>query len=629
MNALRQVERLERRCLLSLVPLGDAVDVPGEGPFLSFDVGVAGNGGFIVARIAGDMDPASDDVQVLRYSAAGAQIGSPITIAAGTSIDRVSVSADADGDAVVAYDDGDGIYVARVSNAGVASAPVRVADGFETDVSMSSGGEYFLAWTEKNEQSGDLELRVRAFGAAGTARGGTFTAFAVNSTSGSIFSLEIDASSDGSGAVVAAAETFEGAFDNVEWARVSAAALVEGSSIESTNQNEGDPAVAVNTDGSFEIGYTTYDKVGGSGGDPVTLSVLVQRFDAAGATQAAPIVLWPASADADVPKDIFHTPGGVIALDALPDGGFLAAYSRAFNTGVDFITTPLFVQRFDAQGAPDVDGPLPVEADGWGEVMGVNASGTAVILFRPETGTPLRFARVSTTADFASLQNGLLRVAGTAADESISVALSGADVVVTRGTETRAFAAAEVNVLLVDGFDGNDTITNDTSLKATLRGGDGDDTIFGGSGADRVHGGVGRDSLWGRDGVDRIYGEDGIDSCYGNGGNDRIEGGAQPDHIRGNGGRDKLFGNGGNDKIYGGESGDWIYGQPGNDQLFGEGGNDRLYGDDGYADTVRGGAGNDVLIALDSAIDVLFGDGGRDTFNGDDNDILTSIEVTA
>ena len=170
----------------------------------------------------------------------------------------------------------------------------------------------------------------------------------------------------------------------------------------------------------------------------------------------------------------------------------------------------------------------------------------------------------------------------------------------------------------------------------SILGGDGDDwidaedggnSVFGGSGNDKIFAGAGYDYLWGEDGSDKIYGSDGIDSLYGNGGNDTLYGNAQSDHIRGNGGRDRMYGNGGNDRLYGGASGDFIYGQAGNDQILGEGGNDRLYGDDGFSDTLRGGAGDDVFITLDNVADALFGDGGRDSFNGDDNDSIASVEV--
>jgi uncharacterized delta-60 repeat protein len=170
--------------------------------------------------------------------------------------------------------------------------------------------------------------------------------------------------------------------------------------------------------------------------------------------------------------------------------------------------------------------------------------------------------------------------------------------------------------------EGDDWI--DAEDSSTFAGGN---TVFGGNGNDKVFSGAGPDSLWGEDGNDKLYGSDGSDSLYGNGGSDTLYGGAQSDHLRGTGGRDKIYGGGGNDRLYGGASADFLYGQAGFDQILGEGGNDRLYGDDGDADTLSGGAGNDFFITVDGVADHLFGDGGRDSMTGDDSDVRTSIEV--
>lgn len=115
MMTSRDCEPLEPRRLLSVVPPGDAVDVSDAKPLRSYDLAIAGTGEFMIARVVGEADPALDEVQVVRYSAAGAQASGPVTIASGSSILRVAVSMDGDGDAVVAYDGDDGEFTSPAS----------------------------------------------------------------------------------------------------------------------------------------------------------------------------------------------------------------------------------------------------------------------------------------------------------------------------------------------------------------------------------------------------------------------------------------------------------------------------------------------------------------------------------
>jgi len=633
-----QMEMFERRLLLSLTPLGPATDVPGSDAVSSFDAAVAGDGSAIIARVTGDMSAASHSVEVIRYSITGEQVGPIITVASGKDITDVSVSMDADGDAVVAWSNKplngtDTVSFEKISSGGVASAPVVVATnvhvGSQPSISMDSTGGFFLAWIEEDTDTSDILLQVQAFDSSGIARAAAFTATSLDHLKG-MGDPDIASSPDGSSAVVAADQTFESADDNVTFARVNTNAILGAATDINSALNESSPSVAVNPDGSFEIGYLTYNKVGGSGGDAVDLSILIQRFDANGAAIGNPLDISPASIDANVPKDPLHTPDGTISLDATGDNGFIASWVRTDFSGQAQSATPVMVQRFNEFGVEDASGPISIADQGFEQHIGIDQNGTAVLVFtKNQTAPPLGIEHIA-TGEMAYVHDGVLFVSGTSDADTITIAPSGANIVVTRGSDSAQFAASTVNVIIADGLGGDDTITNSTALKATLRGGDGNDTIFGGVGVERIIGGAGDDSLWGGDGADRIYGEDGFDSLFGNGGNDRIEGGAQSDHIRGNGGHDHLYGNGGNDHIYGGESGDSIYGQAGNDQLFGEGGNDHLYADDGSGDdTVSGGAGDDFIISRDGFIDHVNGDGGHDTADADSIDVLTSIEATA
>jgi uncharacterized delta-60 repeat protein len=176
----------------------------------------------------------------------------------------------------------------------------------------------------------------------------------------------------------------------------------------------------------------------------------------------------------------------------------------------------------------------------------------------------------------------------------------------------------------IDGAAGDDWIRGDTG-NDVLRGGDdadilhgseGEDSIFGeggndlalgNEGSDLLNGGAGSDRLAGDDGPDRLYGGDGRDFLQGNGGDDRLFGHADVD---------KLYGGGGHDTLDGGDTADFLWGHGGNDSLDGGGGTDRIFAHDGE-DTLRGGHGTDYLDGGDGA-DSFAGHGGNDRFIAND-----------
>jgi serralysin len=104
-----------------------------------------------------------------------------------------------------------------------------------------------------------------------------------------------------------------------------------------------------------------------------------------------------------------------------------------------------------------------------------------------------------------------------------------------------------------------------------------------------IHGGPGNDVLvssgaeylWGDDGNDTISGSDNRkrgNRLLGGPGNDTIRGGAGPDLIYGNSGQDRIVGGTGNDQLFGGPGADVIYGNSGNDHIEGGASKDFLSG---------------------------------------------------
>jgi hypothetical protein len=179
-----------------------------------------------------------------------------------------------------------------------------------------------------------------------------------------------------------------------------------------------------------------------------------------------------------------------------------------------------------------------------------------------------------------------------------------------------------------EGYNGNNTFLNKTSIPSIVTTGAGNDHIEGGSDRDFIMAGNGDNQIWGgvgddiilggmqRDDIDAGSGNDvvlalsGTNVIYGGEGNDYLEGGYQTDWIFGGSDNDILIGLGGDDWLFGNDGNDTIFGGSGEDRLFGDAGGDLLFGGFDY-DRLYGGAGNDYLSGgYDFALDRL--DGGED-----------------
>lgn len=191
--------------------------------------------------------------------------------------------------------------------------------------------------------------------------------------------------------------------------------------------------------------------------------------------------------------------------------------------------------------------------------------------------------------------------------------------------------------------DQNDRATSRTSRNVQFFGGDGNDRLAGASGRDTVDGGAGDDNLTGGSARDSVRGGSGNDQLSGNSGNDSLSGGDGTDLLDGGSGDDSESGGNGDDTLREGSA------PNGADDLSGDSGNDTVdYGSrpapvnvtiddqpfDGdrrsnERDNVRsnvervlGGAGSDALIGRDGPADTLIGGAGDDVIDprrGDDH----------
>ena len=218
--------------------------------------------------------------------------------------------------------------------------------------------------------------------------------------------------------------------------------------------------------------------------------------------------------------------------------------------------------------------------------------------------------------------------------------------------------ANDVQRVLVDLLEGDDTFEDDQNLDGTINGGTGDDEINTGFGASTVNGGTGDDLItvggFGSDGpnaldggldddtfdlsratnADDVSGGGGVDSViYSTHGavnvtlDDSNNDGStnERDNIRSD--VENVTGTGNNDKLVGSAAANRLDGAGGTDRLEGLDGPDTLIGGSGSLDATFGGAGSDFIKLRDGLTD-LCPDGGpdADTF---DLDLIDQTTVLA
>lgn len=105
---------------------------------------------------------------------------------------------------------------------------------------------------------------------------------------------------------------------------------------------------------------------------------------------------------------------------------------------------------------------------------------------------------------------------------------------------------------------------------------------------------------------DKIRSGAGKDLVHANGGNDLVRGGSNKDSLFGGLGNDVLYGDGSDDRIYGGPGNDKIYPGDGRDFVDAGSGNDVIRNRAQSLDTIKCGAGRDVVYA--GPLDKVFSD---------------------
>jgi Ca2+-binding RTX toxin-like protein len=298
----------------------------------------------------------------------------------------------------------------------------------------------------------------------------------------------------------------------------------------------------------------------------------------------------------------------------------------------------------DTTFGPDGELDLPTVQFGFTRAIAIDAEDRVLYPSRREL-----FRVVDQPRPVMALgSNGSIIITGDAgsADNTVTIAQSGANVVVTRNGVTTNFPAADVHGLDILMFDGDDTITSSIDVMAalinlgdganTLTLGDGDANITSGAGNDHITVGdgdhtittaAGNDSITTGNGQMTIDGGDGNDSIATGSGNDSIQAGSGNDTITAGGGNDTVFAGFGADSVVGGAGDDLLVGSfdltgsesedlsvNGDNVIHGGDGDDLLIGGN-RRDSLYGGANKDILVGR-AGSDLLAGGGGKDRIAG-------------
>lgn len=198
--------------------------------------------------------------------------------------------------------------------------------------------------------------------------------------------------------------------------------------------------------------------------------------------------------------------------------------------------------------------------------------------------------------------------------------------------------------VLVAGPKNNRLDASSAEIPVALWGGDGGDTLVASNTSDQLYGGDGidfaeitGDNIVLTDGstpalnsiegllltanragslIDASSYSLGPVTIIGSRGNDTLKGGGGNDFILAGAGADSVTGGAGNDLIIGGRGNDTLEGNQGDDTVIAGGGHDIVVGGEG-ADRLHGGRGHDTLHGSEG-VDRLHGGVGRDLLNGDE-----------
>lgn len=305
------VERLERRCLLDAIPIGNEFLVNSTTTQDQFAASIAmdNNGNFVVVWAADSLvsgHAPDTDIWGQRYTAAGVPTGGQFQISQFTTgyQSNPSVAMDADGDFVVCWESGPadtsiqtgqdgsgfGIYARRYNSAGAAQGNEFLINGTTTgdqlrpSVAVDANGNFVVAWQSAAQDGNGFGVYARRFSSAGAALANEFKANTF--TTGNQLDPSVARDQDGDFVVTWTSGNLstgqDGSFYGVYAQRYNSSGAAQGGEFRVntyTTDYQTASRVAMDTSGNFVVSWNSFAQDGSSYG------IYAQRYNAAGAAQ--------------------------------------------------------------------------------------------------------------------------------------------------------------------------------------------------------------------------------------------------------------------------------------------------------------------------------------------------------
>jgi Bacterial Ig domain/Dockerin type I domain len=369
-------------------------------------VAMDANGDFVVSWEVLNTSSYHYGVSAQRYNLAGTAQGGNIVITSGSSVatdgESPKVAMDSTGDFVIAYQGYDanshGIFAQRFNAAGVSQGtgifPVNTVttgnQGAPT-IAMDSAGDFAIAWQDGG-QAQAAGIYAQRYNSSAVAQGGNTAISTVVSTAPGNPSVAMEPT--GQYAIAwqftqTAPGTGNGT-QGIETQRYSAtgAALTGVVQLNTPeNYNQGNPAVAIDSEGDFVVAWNSY----GQGGTASSLATIIAQRVNSGGTLIGPTQFTPSTQSGDNQRfpSVANDPNGdtMIVWESKPSTSSpnQDVYGRLYNHVNDAptINTPSNVSINENAGQQTVN--LTGIAAGGGETqtLAVSASSNNSALVNP------------------------------------------------------------------------------------------------------------------------------------------------------------------------------------------------------------------------------------------------------
>jgi Secretion system C-terminal sorting domain len=368
------------------------------------------DGDFVIAWHSVGQDGDGFGVYAQRYNSSGVAQGTEFLVNTYTTSYQFfpSIAMDSDGDFVIAWtsdgQNGDywGVYAQRYNSSGVAQGTEFLVNTYTTSdqgipsIAMDSDGDFVIAWLSDGQDGSGTGVYAQRYNSIGVAQG---TEFLVNTYTTS-YQGQPSIAMDSDGDFVIAWQSYgqDGNYSGVYAQRYNSSGLAQGTEFlvnTYTTSPQSSPSIAMDGDGDFVIAWTSY------GQDEDGSGVYAQGYNSSGLAQGGEFLVNTYTTGYQFESSI--------AMDS--DGDFVIAWT---SDGQDGSGNGIYAQRYAAPAVSTVFVftatkevllyPNPVQ-----EVLTIeNGEGTATVF--NALGQPLRQFNITASKyllDTNDLPNGI------------------------------------------------------------------------------------------------------------------------------------------------------------------------------------------------------------------------------